>query len=660
MRRAQGLAADLLPQLAAPNNPTEEEDRIRLRLALADGSGRYDELLVGASHGGVPSRLTGAVHARRARFLTWQARPTEADAAWLEAIRAAATGGLLEDAADYLWAARLLRTSYAGSLDLKAFDLARRARELPAGGRALFAGSRNELSAIRRLRELERPAARHRPSDGSVRRTLHQYLLETIVRGDLAGELAAHQLLADLHSLLDEPTVALSHAIRAGTSDAAAHTARLVGASAAHCLDQPPAAPWECVAALTAYEAVGDLITPAQVAANRTWILSRLERRPAGWTDNDIRDQAMAALAAVAYQLGDDAVIEVLEALRPYLAKDSNVRHTTIRSAIRTVARLVRAVPARITKLQQVLMDIVRNLPDHAGELEEMGPTLTRLRTDLETIASEPTATGFPAAVELLASLGVQHPAVVGQAQELAAAVHSTPTNQPRFEFGGTPHHRAGEYGRYLPQDERAALAAKLAEIAEDHSTIEFERATATYALRQLASALGEVERASLFARIWPLIDGPHPEDHNLGIGAGSLGPAALTAAAQLAATTQQTSLVEQAALMRLADENTAVAGAHALIALRGSTSASPATLASSHITPAQHAAAVLWIRAPIDPDLGRRLASAPETQVRAPISRGLTELRKTKPTLATELAEHLRTDVSATIRLLTNESLAP
>jgi hypothetical protein len=287
-----------------------------------------------------------------------------------------------------------------------------------------------------------------------------------------------------------------------------------------------------------------------------------------------------------------------------------------------------------------------------------MGPTLKGLRTDLEAIASDATSPGLPAAVELLHSLHVHHPAVIRRAQELADEVLGTPTHVTRNAFGGTSHDRAGQYGRYLAPDVRAALAGKLADIAEDGATIELERTQAVYALLHLAPTLERDERGALFDRIWPLADGPRSTDRDVPIGAGSLAIAVLTAGGHLAATAEQTSIVEQVALVRLTDDHTAMSAARALVAMKAPVTADPGTLMTFRHTAARHAAAIIWAHAPIDQDLGRHLAGDPEASVRASVGRGLIEVEASDSALAEDLRNVLRADVSATVRLIANESL--
>jgi hypothetical protein len=217
----------------AARTVADEDDEIRLQLAIADATGSYEIIESRARYGAIPQRLVGVVHARRARWHTWNADPNEALRAWFEAIQAASGSGHREDAADYLWAVRSIDTAYRDGLtSADAIEYGRRAQALDPQGRTFFARSQVEIDGLRALRETARPKSASATPNHNVRRLLAQLLLESTVRADLVGEVDTHHMLAEFHLQQSQVPDALHHAVRAGaTSVAAAAAESLAGVS---------------------------------------------------------------------------------------------------------------------------------------------------------------------------------------------------------------------------------------------------------------------------------------------------------------------------------------------------------------------------------------------------------------------------------------------
>ncbi len=656
--RVHDMADQLLPRLGSPADVDDEGNRVRVRLALADATGEQGTLGAEARSGSIPSRLAGLVHARRARWLTWHAHPTEAHAEWLQAVRNAGLAGLHEDARDYLWALHQLDDSYRSGTSLDSIEYARRARAVPPEGRALFAGSDVETYALRQLRAFERSSQRLRPSHEGTRRILRQYLLEAAVRADLVSEVDAHSMLADLHAAADEPSEALYHSIRGGDVESAATAAQRLGPIAARCLDDPPLAPWATKAALAAYGAIGDLVPADALRSHLSWILTRLQAHPeSGWTDNDIRDHAMSALESVACEIPPEVYPDIEEALAPYL--NLQVRQSTMHTAVRTVARMFRSAPDHAVP-RAILLEVVRTLPDHAvTEVLVAGRALRALRADLEARADAPDGAARSGAIELLARLQVPHPAVIEKARCLAREVLVTSTGVATAEVhidGGPSHEPAGIYGRLLPDEERVQLAQKLIEIAEDGKTVEYDRGQAVQALHHLAPVVDAAHRRQIFDRIWALVGGPGPDDLHVRTRAGRMKPAVIRAAGQLAVTAEQVDAVRTMAIDRLVDDND-VTGLQAVIDTRSENDVDLHLLAHHEQSTARQAAAVLWSRNPSDSTLGRRLAADADWRVRTRVAECLRTLGKRNPGLRDELRHQLHTDPSAQVRQAVRES---
>ncbi len=658
LQRVVQMAERVLPQLLPAADAVDAEDRVRLRLVVADVTGRYDDLLTEARSGTIAPRLGGVVHARYARRLMWVSNPQEANSQWFEAVKAAGLTKLREDARDYLWALRELHGSFRTGLNLEVIEFGQRARAVAREGRALFVGSHTETDALQQLRAFQQPTRRFSPGATVVRRALRQQLLESWVRGDLAGELEAHSVLADFHTATSEFAAALRHAVAAGAVETAVAAARKLGAEAAGCLDDPPLAPWAIRAALAAFSAVADVVAPDKSDTYVPWILTRLEVLPAfGWTDTTIRETAIEALAGLALEFRGDLVDEVTDALTPYL--NLKVTQVAMHGAIRTIARMLRANPDHPAPLQ-ALTTAIRDMPDpyHTAFVLEAGPAVHRLRDDLEAQAGDPDRAVRAGAIELLARMQVPHPAVDEQALRIVEEVHRAPTG-PRVttdESGGTTHESSGYFAHVLPVEDRGRLAHKLIEIAGDGFTGEEHRAAAMIALMHLAPALDEAKRQDVFEQAWPLVGGLAPGDLDLLISRGRLKNAAFKAVGQLAVTQEQFSRVHGLALKILAERDGIQGLRHFIDTDPGSTDA--IRILAGHEHPAaRQMAAVLWSRNPVHRELGADLAVDVDPRVRRQLANALGRIGRHDAALRDQLAAQMMADSSAQIRQIIKEA---
>ncbi|MEV0131369.1 hypothetical protein AB0H83_23260 [Dactylosporangium sp. NPDC050688] len=659
LERVVRMAHHALPHFLPAADAAEAENHVRLRLAVADVTGQYDDLLTEARSGTIAPRLGGVVHARYARRLMWLCKPNEANAQWLEAVKAAGLAELREDVQDYLWALRGLHGSFRTGLSFEVIEYGQRAQSVAGEGRALFVGSGTETDVLHQLRAFQHPTRRFRPGIAPVRRALRRQLLESWVRGDLAGERDAHSDLADLHSATSDFAAALRHAVAAGEVETAVAAARKLGAEAAGCLDDPPLAPWAIRAALAAFSIVADLIPVEKSSSYVPWILTRLEAAPAsGWTDNDIRETAIDTLAGLAFMLRDDTVAEVTDALTPYLNRQ--VSQAAMHGAIRTIARMLRANPEHPAPLQ-ALTAAIRDMPgpDAAAFAWEAGPALHRLRNALESQACDPEEAVRPGAIELLARMQVSHPAVDEQAIRTAEEVYRTPVG-PRVttdHSGRTTHEASGYFGHALSVGDRNRLADKLVEIAADGFTGEEHRAAAMIAVMHLAPSLDKVKRQEVFGKAWLLVGGLAHDDLDLRIYRGSLEPAVFMAAGQLAVTQDQYRQVHTQALKRLAERDGVQGLRHFINTDPGSIDA--IRVLAQHESPAaRQMAAVLWSRNPVDRDLGADLATDTALGVRRQLANALGRIGQVDAALRDQLAAQLQADPSAHIRQMARETM--
>ncbi|GAA4256410.1 hypothetical protein GCM10022255_069100 [Dactylosporangium darangshiense] len=638
--------------LPAGRTAAEEDDDVRLRTAIADAYADHDVLESQARYGVIPQRLVSVVHARRARWHSWHAKPNDAHRAWLEAIQSANSSSSREDAGDYLWAVRSIDSLYRESGSLDGIEYGRRAQAVVPRGRALFTDSQAEISALRELSRPGRLGGGTGSHASSVGRLLRRLLHESIIRADLAGELEAHRLLAEHYQREADPLRAVWHALRAGDDSVAVAAAKSLGAETLDALAGAPIAPWSTKASLTAFRTVGDVLTREQVVKFLPWIRDCLRARPiVGWNDNEIRDRAMHALEAVALQLAPDDAALVEEMIDPYLNLD--VRQSTMRSAVGVAARMLRAWPD-LSMPRRVVLYAIERFPAYVAEdIHLAGPALWLLVGDLEDIANR-SESDECTAVKLLMYLGVPHPKVLRGARARARAVLDTATQVARaqYEVSGPSHQPAGVFGRLLPVAEVADLARQLVNIACDGLTSEFDRTQAILALGHLAPKLSAGQRDSLFNGIWPLVNGLSPRDVDVPLVRGSLSLAVLRTAAKVAIEHAHIGEVLRVAHEWLLSDSRAGTAAWAIVDLGNGEAPGTLEMLVEHRDPdVREAAAALWLCDPSNPEIGRRLARDSETDVRHHLARGLKKLGADAQELRDELEGCLADDSSADVR---------
>ncbi|WP_444949809.1 hypothetical protein [Micromonospora ureilytica] len=648
----------------------EEDIAVRLELVLAEAArdeARWARLLDRAApaSAGISTKHAALVYARRGRYLFWDNKLLEAEAAYRAAVERACRAALWQDAAQWMLArARILsRASVIGDLS----DLVRRASAVRASGSGglLQRGHDPLTAALKHLLAGKLQAALPE---------LRRHLRDSVRVAHLEDEIEAHRRLGTLYEKTErEPAAAVHHYVMAGDAKAAARIAGLApffvdcAALAEHPQAQTRAA------ALQATAAQGDLVPDADV---ETWITRSLASAtgartgivgPLPWV------QGFAVLAALAERIEEPHLDAVLDAVDPLVPRQANEHTWVDDSLVRIIAGLAVHLPAsrevlsgRILALFDASDDLARELLNETAAVEAC---LDQLREPLRQRAES----GKPIAVQLLAIQGDTHPAVVAAVEEqVRTAIESPPNHGAGYvaERVGValPAYVAG----CLPVDRQVDLARDFVRRALESGDSEGNRTQAMRGCEVLAASLPDTVRRELAELVLPASRGDAPLSpfdqlgdrftHPLGTfqmfnQAGSLRRAAVRAAACLAVDEDVARRVWEAArpLLRTGNraDSLAAAGAAYRLAERGFPPPMRwADLASSgDASLRQAAAALMAVHPEIEAALAQELAKDNHHAVRCEAAVACSALASRDPDLAQSLAAILSNDARFSIR---------
>jgi len=649
-----GLLADRNPELESGSGTTiaGEDDRLRLRLALAEVTGDFADLCAEADTAG-PTRHVGLVHARAARWAAWHDQPDAAEIGWLRAVRAATQEGQRGDVADWLRALRLLRARYRSQQDPFGAEAGRRAQAVRGTQQVLFTGLDTELRALGELHDGD-PIRAHR--------ALRQAQLEAVVRGDWRGEFRALELLGEHYDTTAEVAAALACQLRIGNAEKAAAAARRLDHFPVELLDLAGAKTWRLRATLAVVVATAVYADDSQATQLVPWLAQYMDGATA---DQPLIDQAVQALAVCCTLLSAGEVPAAIDLLRSLTTRTAGEVRFYDGSLLDACGRLLRRTDLAHDRLVALFEECLRWLPHPADRLaSSAGETLSRWVGELSTLATG----GVHAATDLLARLHSSHATVLTAARQFALALPNPPVHASTHltALGGDPTiEEIGIYALVLPDDERRIVAYRLVELATDPTDRESARSGSAYALAHIASTLADEDRTNLFDRGWVLTEGLKDGDldyeqegpfarftwsfHT------ALPAAGLILAAALAVDRERVHRVEDLALTWLGDDERRRAAQQAILRLPAAQLTVDLRLLAAHTdSTVRQPAAILWPRVPpLRPSIGQQLASDTDPQVRRQLARAAVRATGSLE-VAGDLLEQLRHDPHLDVRQAT------
>lgn len=635
---------------------------VRLRLCLADATGEWQALDKEALRGYFDRRETALVHARHARFLAWTGNPDEALSRYRLAVDQACLAALEGEAAKFLRSIFDLGARF-GFEDESWWEAPALTARLRAQQQYLARSYDFRTYGLEALREEKLPTAlRH----------FKAYLRDSVIVGDLNGELAAHGLIADVYQRAEELELAARHLIRAGKHKLVRELMRSSETyiDLTDLLDTD--APWVLATALSALAAEGGLL-PDEIVRTRFADLidfaTRQQRQapfgPLVWLS------ATEVLAAIASRIPTENVRTLLDIFEPAIEREDNQYRWDDDQHVQVVLELFRGHPSARDDVSRHLLRLFEASPDLARRIMGSGfDVVEHARAvfvpQLRVLADS----GRDDALEVLLLLGEEHPRLLTDARKHLDVALSQSGPDPGVRTIGSTLPRSALFVRLLPEVDRVRFAMKAMEQAEDAAELEVNRSDALGAVMVLAHHLPQKVRSELFQRALSLgltdhagesgdeFDGvSHPlSAFRFDVGVGSLRPRAVFTAATLAEESGEFDAAIQAALalLNVGDDQVVREAAHALATLAKDAKIDPNEFVRSPTVALRELAAVLWgLAEQRDEDLGERLASDSSARVRMALAMSLGKVSVDPDRIVERLRQRLLEDPSASVREL-------
>jgi hypothetical protein len=251
-------AAGVVQTLLSDITSLDEALAVRLQICLAESiEDNWVPLLKRARTRQIPRALAALVFARHARYLANQAEPEDADSEWSEAIEQGCLAKINGDAANWLYARRMLTTRFRPLTPDTYHPLASSLRA-DAGQPSVVGASARAYEQA--LAEMQADKLR----SAAIR--LQRHLRDAVVGASWAEEHTARKLLADILKRSGEPSLAAHHLILAGVATDAHELGKGLGDQYLPAVDYLDAPSYWCkAAALRLIAAQADLVPDAEV-----------------------------------------------------------------------------------------------------------------------------------------------------------------------------------------------------------------------------------------------------------------------------------------------------------------------------------------------------------------------------------------------------------
>ena len=657
-KRAAALSS--IADTAGHDEPGRLADA-RLRACIADATQDWKDLALSAKTG-YPPRVAALLLARHGRHLALTQDPEAAIGQYNDAIEKACQAGTFADAADWQYAIRLIRISYAvGTLaDLdEPHRLAQASRA--SGDDSVLPSPLPALDlALSDLLD-------HRFPDAVA--ALRRYRRHAVALADWRAEREAGTRLGDAYVAAGEPATAISCYIASGENEP-------LGKAAGQLPEEPfelpvPAdlagmLPWERAASYVAAGSAADLLADSSA---ESWAAAALDEftpaDPAPSLTASPGFEACKAFAQLAAATTEEQARHFLDHAAPWLErKPGHYRHTDAAHA----EALVKIAGAHPALRQDAVSQMCRALiADQRMAQIVLSTGTDSLRAEPDTVsalcAAAAAAGSMYAAIAIIITDADPAPAVTVAQKMLDVAAAPAEHVPGHTELTGGWQETA-TLTRALQPADRARLGDAMTAVATDTDEPGWNRQQALAALAAVGRHLADPDRERMFpvalqAAGGDMDDGTDDDAQAGGpldrsriiIGDPTLRASGLLAAAALASTPSQYESVIDLAydLMPHASPHQAnrIAQALALLPDDGRALLDPRSLASHESEWTRSLAAALWCTAGGQPpQLGHRLAADPSRNVRRALASHLPDGRQYG-----ELRAQLQLDVRRSVR---------
>lgn len=448
---------DQFESIAKEVATTHIDVAIRLRLALADATGEWADLVQHARTG-MRRDIKALTLARHARYKLLQAAPAEADREWQEAISEACLAKRHADAADWLYSQRFVASRYSGIHDDKWHPLAEALSCLHSHPKIVTSADDARERAL---------AALHYDESRIAAINLRRQLLDGIRSAAFYDELEARRLLGEIYRFTDDLTLAAYYAIGAGDYKEARAVAGAFG-DVYHDVTELMKSPlsWVAASALQFATEQADLIpddhvdTVVNLALNAINDVASGARLDSPVLSPQVYLSAYGLLAALAVRLPATHALTLLKILADSVTVKEHHYRRTDESHIGIAAGVasVHSGELRALALEQLVGLYARGAhPFRAAARDALLANIDEVRDRLKDMADR----GHREAAALL---GYSDPDNVSPGSALAAArrLCEPTTNGPHQIGTGTGAVNDSLLAAILPPDERIACIEML------------------------------------------------------------------------------------------------------------------------------------------------------------------------------------------------------
>lgn len=592
----------------------------RILMCVADATGNWAPLLpeIHRRHGGA---MTAWAHARYGRFLALNGDGAGAQAQYVLAVERACVAKMFDEAADWLYAARIVRYWYgdvAGDDDEHPLAQALRANATPS-----------RLPGSPHTAELALSAMLRKDKPREAIQQARRWRWQAVARGYLAEEREAVAALGTLYERAKDPHSAIACFVRAGSDKQASATAQTLPEVPADLgVDILTAVEAGRAAAYATVAAAADLITDEQA---REWadaaISEVAEHRAEPIAGPSARLAAFDALAALGGCLSDQQVASLLVILDPLI--DRNPDH--YRFSDKAVTKILISIAGR--RREAVVLLLRALLADQQMAeiiLQEGIEVLTANSKITEELLRPAAATNGHACLALILA-GLDTVSVTTLAQQRVTRYLLPRAHHPGVTavYAGSQH--TALLASVLDPATRRQVAQAMLDMAADVRETASSRYDGLAGLTLLAPHLDEQTRDGLLPPVLQMARGEH-DDHLVddffrrGM---TLTDRALECAARLVTGDARRAEIEQIgiALLQTADEPSRWRAVRALFMAPAAATTLNLEHCAVHPIPAVRAlAAVRWAQNPavLSTAAAVRLARDDDYRVRRNLARAI------------------------------------
>jgi hypothetical protein len=467
----------------------------RLRACIADATGSWDAL-AGAAKRIYPRRVAALLLARHGRHLALTRHGEAAVSSYSDAIEQACEAGTYADAADWQFALRSIRISYAVGTIADIDDPYRLAQaSRAAGDDSVIAELFSPLTLA--LSEL----ADERFPDAVT--ALRRYLRRAVTRADWRAEHEARVRLGDVYVTAGRPVTAIAHYIAAGDTERLRKLPQLPDEPLPLPIPDgmPGLPPWERAAFFTIAGVAADLLTDSDATAWAGLALAEFAAtEPAPSLSVSPVLEACNAFGHLASAATAEQARRFLDRAAPWLdRRPDQPRHSDPAHAealIRIAAAHPGLRPDAVRQMCQALLTDVRM----AGIILSDGTSQLRAESGIVASLCGPAATGGNVNAALAIILAGADPQYAAPAaQQTLDAITTAPPGAFTAADLGADWQRPATLARALDPAGRARLAEAMTAVAADPQQSTSNKRAALAGLATAAPDLADHDRDRFF-----------------------------------------------------------------------------------------------------------------------------------------------------------------